>query len=493
MTRIAFSRNVRKLSHISHTSKDIYSLLRKRKNVNWEWIDDQIESWVANTNLIHEEEIKFLVQLASLTTEKSVLLSLTHSDHLSKNDAGYQILEQPGARYLRDIVDIQQKHLMNYEFNTAYFAERRLFLAHSQTIPYSQRAHFPSRGKPFSLRLDLSPSRGSLVIGSIGTGRSYLVKTLATNSYFPFNTIFGNKLLDKNPPKFISYIDKVEKSDNIDPSYDIDRVENSDNIGRDPATELDLLTWNALTTDSEMKAQIDRLSITLQFELARAMSPCIIWIPNVHDLDVNESNSLSLGLLVNQLSRDCERCSPRNNLVIASTHLPQKVDPALLAPKKLNTCIKLRRLLSSQQRKSFFTLSYTRGFHLEKKMFHTNGLGSITMGSNVRHVVALTNEQFLYESEFEESPQQIEEDLLNHIVWAPRLWRPWEFLRVSYEENDTERGTMQYKLDKSQGIHVGSYRSTLFSIQRSDPRLYFFTSRIICRGRDGKGTSYVPN
>nr|AAY58019.1 Ycf2 [Cuscuta sandwichiana] len=594
MTRIAFSINVRKLSHISHTSKDIYSLLRKRKNVNWEWIDDQIESWVANTNSIHEEESKFLVQLASLTTEKSVLLSLTHSDLLSKNDAGYQILEQPGARYLRDLVDIQQKHLMNYEFNTACFVERRLFLAHSQTITYSQRAHFPSHGKPFSLRLDLSPSRGSLVIGSIGTGRSYLVKTLATNSYFPFITIFVNKLLDKNPPKFISDIDKVEKSDNIDPSYDIDRVENSDNIGRDLATELDLLTWNALTTDSEMKAQIDRLSITLQFELARAMSPCIIWIPNVHDLDVNESNSLSLGLLVNQLSRDCERCSPRNNIVIASTHLPQKVDPALIAPKKLNTCIKLRRLLSSQQRKSFFTLSYTRGFHLEKKMFHTNGFGSITMGPNVRDVVALTNEvlsisihrrnqfstriqldplfidklgicnpqvrlvqdhgilfyqigravaqnvlirdcpidpislylkkkscnegdsylykwyfelgksmkkltillyilscsagsvaqdlwslpgkngitssglvendsdlvhgllelesalvgsssildqQFLYESEFEESPQQIEEDLLNHIVWAPRLWRPWGFLGVSYEENDSERGT----------------------------------------------------
>nr|YP_010760304.1 Ycf2 protein [Cuscuta pacifica]YP_010760356.1 Ycf2 protein [Cuscuta pacifica]WEY30279.1 Ycf2 protein [Cuscuta pacifica]WEY30280.1 Ycf2 protein [Cuscuta pacifica] len=588
MTRIAFSINVRKLSH---TSRDIYSLLRKRKNVKWEWIDDQIESWVANTNSIHEEESKFLVQLAALTTEKSVLLSLTYSDHLSKNDAGYQILEQPGALYLRDLVDIQQKHLMNYEFNKACFAERRLFLAHSQTITYSQWAHFPSHGKPFSLRLDSSPSRGSLVIGSIGTGRSYLVKTLATNSYFPFITIFVNKFLDKNPPKFISDIEKVEKSDNIDPSYDIDRVEKSDNIGRDLATELDLLTWNALTTDSEMKAQIDRLSITLQLELARAMSPCIIWIPNIHDLNVNESNSLSLGLLVNQLSRDCERCSPRNNLVIASTHLPQKVDPALIAPKKLNTCIKLRRLLGSQQRKSFFTLSYTRGFHLEKKMFHTNGFGSITMGPNV---LALTDEvlsisitqkksiidtntirsalhrqtwdlqsqvrlvqdhgilfyqigravaqnvlisdcpidpislylkkkscnerdsylykwyfelgksmkkltillyilscsagsvaqdlwslpgkngiassglvendsdlvhgllevegalvgsssildqQFLYESEFEESPQQIEEDLVNHIVWAPRLWRPWGFLGVSYEEN----GTMQYE------------------------------------------------
>ena len=41
--------------------------------------------------------------------------------------------------------------------------------------------------------LALSPSRGILVIGSIGTGRSYLVKYLATNSYVPFITVFLNK------------------------------------------------------------------------------------------------------------------------------------------------------------------------------------------------------------------------------------------------------------------------------------------------------------
>ena len=41
INRIAFSRNTR---HLSHTSKEIYSLIRKRKNVNGDWIDDQIES-----------------------------------------------------------------------------------------------------------------------------------------------------------------------------------------------------------------------------------------------------------------------------------------------------------------------------------------------------------------------------------------------------------------------------------------------------------------
>lgn len=387
INRITFSRNTR---HLSHTSKEIYSLIRKRKKVNGDWIDDKIESLVANSDSIDDKEREFLVQFSTLTTEKridQILLSLTHSDHLSKNDSGYQMIEEPGAIYLRYLVDIHKKYLMNYEFNTPCFAERRIFLAHYQTITYSQTScgansfHFPSHGKPFSLRLALSPSRGILVIGSIGTGRSYLVKYLATNSYVPFITVFLNKFLDNKSKGFL-----IDDSDGIDASYDV-----NDDLGRDLDTELELLTrMNALTMD--MMPEIDRFYTTLQFELAKAMSPCIIWIPNIHDLDVNESNYLSLGLLVNYLSRDCERCSTRNILVIASTHIPKKVDPALIAPNKLNTCIKIRRLLIPQQRKHFFTLSYTRGFHLEKKMFHTNGFGSITMGSNVRDLVALTNE-----------------------------------------------------------------------------------------------------
>nr|YP_010420656.1 hypothetical protein RF2 [Urera baccifera]YP_010420673.1 hypothetical protein RF2 [Urera baccifera]USG98333.1 hypothetical protein RF2 [Urera sp. W144]USG54376.1 hypothetical protein RF2 [Urera baccifera]USG54393.1 hypothetical protein RF2 [Urera baccifera]USG98163.1 hypothetical protein RF2 [Urera baccifera]USG98181.1 hypothetical protein RF2 [Urera baccifera] len=383
INRIAFSRNTR---HLSHTSKETYSLIRKRKKVNGDWIDDKIESWVSNSDSIDDKDREFLVQFSTLTTEKridQILLSLTHNDHLAKNDSGYQMIEQPGAIYLRYLVDIHKKSLMNYEFNTSCLAERRIFLAHYQKITYSQTScgansfHFPSHGKPFSLRLALALSRGILVIGSIGTGRSYLVKYLATNSYVPFITVFLNKFLDNKPKGFL-----IDDSDDI---YD------SDDINRDLDTKLELLTMmNALTMD--MMPEIDRFYITLQFELAKAMSPCIIWIPNIHDLDVNESNYLSLGLLVNYLSRDCERCSTRNILVIASTHIPQKVDPALIAPNKLNTCIKIRRLLIPQQRKHFVTLSYTRGFRLEKKMFHTNGFGAITMGSNVRDLASLTNE-----------------------------------------------------------------------------------------------------
>ncbi|GFP87812.1 protein ycf2 [Phtheirospermum japonicum] len=45
---------------------------------------------------------------SALTTEKridQILLSLTHSDHLSRNDFGYQMIEQSGAIYIRYLVD----------------------------------------------------------------------------------------------------------------------------------------------------------------------------------------------------------------------------------------------------------------------------------------------------------------------------------------------------------------------------------------------------
>ena len=69
INRITFSRNTR---HLSHTSKEIYSLIRKRKNVNGDLIDDKIESWVSNSDSIDDEKREFLVQFSTLTTEKRI-------------------------------------------------------------------------------------------------------------------------------------------------------------------------------------------------------------------------------------------------------------------------------------------------------------------------------------------------------------------------------------------------------------------------------------
>jgi len=112
-----------------------------------------------------------LVQFYTLTTKKKkiidqILLSLTHSDHLSNNDFDYQMIEQPGAIYLRYLIDIYKKYLMNYEFNTLCLAERWIFFTHYQTITYSQTScgdnsfYFPSHENLIPLCLALFPSRG---------------------------------------------------------------------------------------------------------------------------------------------------------------------------------------------------------------------------------------------------------------------------------------------------------------------------------------------
>nr|YP_009729860.1 Ycf2 [Caldesia grandis] len=412
INRITFSIKTR---HLSRTSKEIYSLIRKRnswrrKKGKENWIADKVTSLVASHPWLRDDEREFLVELSDLTTEKEkridqILLSLTHSDHFSKTDSGYQnpMIEQPESIYLRDLVDIHNKYLMNYEFNRSCLAERRVFLAHYQTITYSQtssganRFHFPSHGTPFSLRLALAPPRGTLVLGSIGSGRSYLVKYLATNSYVPFITVFPNNTIKESEQEFPDPYDPkapkppvfhfgIRGSEDKDTDMDLGAKFDAELISLRMAIKVRREHPNPNLRYVPGKGRTD---VTGQFQFVRAMSPCIIWMPNIHDL---ASNYLFLGQFVNYLSRDCERCSTSNILVIASTHIPQKVDPALIGPNRLNTCIKIRKPLLPQQQKHFLILSYTRGFHLEMQMFHTKGFGSKTVGSNARDLATLSNE-----------------------------------------------------------------------------------------------------
>nr|YP_009436067.1 hypothetical chloroplast RF2 [Colensoa physaloides]YP_009436092.1 hypothetical chloroplast RF2 [Colensoa physaloides]ATG26244.1 hypothetical chloroplast RF2 [Colensoa physaloides]ATG26271.1 hypothetical chloroplast RF2 [Colensoa physaloides] len=425
--QLTFSINTR---YLSHTSKEIYSMLRKRKKEKGYWIDDKIAYWAATSDWVEDEERDVLIQFSTLTPEKridQILWSLlTPSDLLSKKDFDSQTFEQPGEIYLRNVVDLHKKDLINYEFNTSSLAERRIFLAYYQTITYSQTPpganslHVPSHGKPFSLRLNLSPSRGILVIGEIGVGRSYLVKNLAKNSYLPFITIFLDKFRDTvyrfdddgviddnevdSDDEVEFYIDARDDIQTVsedihlfdDMDIDLDaraNIEHDMDAHDEINVELDQLTrMDELTVEMDTVWRVAHVYMSLQIELTKAMSPCIIWIPNIHELPFRESGSLSAGLLVNLFSWDCERSSTRNNLVIASTHIPRKMHPSLISPHRLNTCIKVRRPFLSQQRKHFCTLSYTKGFRLDPNIFQAKGVEAIRMGFNAQDLVSLTNE-----------------------------------------------------------------------------------------------------
>ncbi|KAH0633335.1 hypothetical protein KY284_036121 [Solanum tuberosum] len=87
-----------------------------------------------------------------------------------------------------------------------------------------------------------------------------------------------NKFLDNKSKGFLLDEIDIDDSEDID---DSDNLDASDDIDRDLDTELELLTrMNGLTVD--MMPEIDRFYITLQFELVKAVSPCIIWILQHH-------------------------------------------------------------------------------------------------------------------------------------------------------------------------------------------------------------------
>lgn len=134
---------------------------------------------------------------------------------------------------------------------------------------------------------------------------------------------------------------------------------------------------------------------------------------------------------------------------------------------------------------------------------------------------SILDQRFLYEkyeSEFEEGegegaldPQQIEEDLFNYIVWAPRIWRPWAFRynqierpnelgfpywsrpfwgkRIIYDEedelqeNDSEflqNGTVQYQTRDRSSKEQGPFRISQFIWDPADPFSCLYCSRKFC-------------
>ncbi|KAL8235067.1 hypothetical protein R6Q59_021167, partial [Mikania micrantha] len=119
------------------------------------------------------------------------------------------------------------------------------------------------------------------------------------------------------------------------------------------------------------------------------------------------------------------------------------------------------------------------------------------------------------ESEFEEGEgegaldwQQIEEDLFNHIVWVPIIWRPWGFLfdcierpnslgfpywsrsfrgkRIIYDKEDElqeddseflQSGTVQYQTRDRSSKEQGLFRISQFIWDPADPLFLLFKAQ----------------
>ncbi|KAG8369425.1 hypothetical protein BUALT_Bualt14G0012300 [Buddleja alternifolia] len=277
-------------------------------------------------------------------------------------------------------------------------------------------------------RYSLNPPKTHIFKGFFPRGGTWIVESASPSSLNKREGVSiesSLRWLEDKSNSMIGIAEVSSASDDIDNINASDSIDASDDIDRGLDTELELLTMmNALTMD--MMPEIDRFYIILQFELAKAMSPCIIWIPNIHDLDVNDCSAGSVAQDLWSLP------GPNEKNGMTSYELVE------------NDSILVHGLLEVEGALRFLYENYKSEFE------EGEGEGAL-------------------------DPQQIKEDLLNHIVWPPRIWRPWGFLfdcierpnelgfpywsrsfrgkRIIYDEkdelqeNDSEllqSGTMQY-------------------------------------------------
>nr|YP_007374776.1 Ycf2 [Ophioglossum californicum]AGC26689.1 Ycf2 [Ophioglossum californicum]QXF60062.1 Ycf2 [Ophioglossum vulgatum] len=211
---------------------------------------------------------------------------------------------------------------------------------------------------PISLQSGSFPGKGILLVGSTEMGRSYSIKNLAANYCFPLVRIPIKRFLF-NKPDFRN-------------------------------TPVVLLSKKCLY----------RLNLT--FELVKKMSPCIVWIQDIHDLNfdytINESGvnprSLLHSLLRQLSNRNPNNCL-ENNIIIAPTHVPARVDPAFISPDRLDQPINIRMLDTHKRVKEYIVILHTRGFHLEIDPARYEDFGSQTMGYSKRDLAILANETLL--------------------------------------------------------------------------------------------------
>nr|YP_010881510.1 hypothetical chloroplast RF21 [Pellia neesiana]WIA68588.1 hypothetical chloroplast RF21 [Pellia neesiana]WIA68674.1 hypothetical chloroplast RF21 [Pellia neesiana]WIA68760.1 hypothetical chloroplast RF21 [Pellia neesiana] len=342
--------------NLTHYARNIRFYLLTKKS---------FEGWLISSKNLDSPRRKRNLLVQSLIVHmriKDYGFRLYPKQKLLSNEFGYRVTHQQGLSYFQYLSEILGKNLINYPF---YLADKWLLLASlqemSQTSWQAIKINPGFQKVPVPLQSGLSRPKGIPLIGPAETGRSYLVKNSAADSYVPPLRISINKLLYNKP---------------------------------DAVTE----SWINILMES-----LRRLNLTL--DLAGRMSPCIIWIQNIHQLNVDRSTqdvesdpTFLPGILLKHSQKTTDSTGIRtgdDTIMVGSTHAPGEVDPALISPNRLDKIINIRSFSNSQRRDQFTILLNGKNFRSVKNPSYSSEFGFRTMGYNIRDLAALANEASL--------------------------------------------------------------------------------------------------
>nr|YP_010267365.1 conserved hypothetical protein Ycf2 [Brainea insignis]YP_010267381.1 conserved hypothetical protein Ycf2 [Brainea insignis]QKV47387.1 conserved hypothetical chloroplast protein Ycf2 [Brainea insignis]QKV47415.1 conserved hypothetical chloroplast protein Ycf2 [Brainea insignis]UIF93965.1 conserved hypothetical protein Ycf2 [Brainea insignis]UIF93981.1 conserved hypothetical protein Ycf2 [Brainea insignis] len=352
----------------------IYSLNRFLNYINniifFFFVKNELDSW-----MFHKESSDILDSKKELLTQHLVTNKILYR-YVSKLNSNYDLLSneishepypQERSNVLAYLLQFWQNDLLSHRIRKLDPAEKWAFSALERNILFSVTTrrrgsllNMPCHDIPISLQSGLLPSKGILLVGPIETGRSSIIRDVAFDSYFP---------VVKLPMKKLIY----------NRSF-----------------------FNNARGNFISKESVHRLNFV--FEMAKEMSPCILWIQDIHELNIHRSYhkleadpKFLLCQILKSIGDRRSNSNIRRNVVIATTHVPARIDPAPIAPNRLNQLINFRKSNGYQRHRELSILLRIKGCEMEANppLPLIEGIGSGTTGYSKRDLFLLANEALL--------------------------------------------------------------------------------------------------
>nr|YP_010310976.1 hypothetical protein RF2 [Bolbitis laxireticulata]YP_010310992.1 hypothetical protein RF2 [Bolbitis laxireticulata]UNA61908.1 hypothetical protein RF2 [Bolbitis laxireticulata]UNA61924.1 hypothetical protein RF2 [Bolbitis laxireticulata] len=352
----------------------IYSVNRFLNYINniifFFFVKDELDSWIFRKESPDILDSKKELLTQHLVTNKILyryVSKLNSNYDLLSNEISHEPYPQERSNVLAYLRQFWQNDLLSHKIRKLDPAEKWAFSALERNILFSVTTrrrdsllNMPCRDIPISLQSGLLPSKGILLVGPIETGRSSIIRDVAFDSYFP---------VVKLPMKKLIY----------NRSF-----------------------FNNARGNFISKESVHRLNFV--FELAKEMSPCTLWIQDIHELNIHRSYhkleadpKFLLCQILRSIGDRRSNSNIRENVVIATTHVPARVDPAPVAPNRLNKLINFRKSNGYQRQKELSILLRIKGCEMEANpplpLFE--GTGSGTTGYSKRDLLFLANEALL--------------------------------------------------------------------------------------------------
>jgi hypothetical protein len=267
------------------------------------------------------------------------------------------------------------------------------------------------KSKPIPLFGSLTYTQRWLFIGSLESGKFFVIKNLAASVEYPLIHVSIQNIKNATP-------------------------ENK---------------YNKIKKQKRWVEQLSERGFFLEniFNFVKMVSPSILWVSDLHDLDtknyIKERNAGSFDIsilttsLLKILSIDLVREGQNHITFIGSTEYPKLLDPKFVSRKRLDLIVNFRTLSFNQRQNIFFSILKTKGFAISGLRSYYE-FTSNTLGYTFRDITSLINETLLVKTTEKTT-------LIDNGTIRLALFRQTSIQSVRYKTIKKEN--LSYKIGKS--------------------------------------------